>query len=106
MVALAGLVDAGFSGDWQARGYLSDAAADTARTACLTAAAAHVVLTGAAGFIAKAKGEGIGAAMVTLAVRSRAGGRGSCSGGARWVGRAWIGIFAVVVSYVSLARSK
>lgn len=69
MVALAGLVDAGFSGDWQARGYLSDAAADTARTACLTAAAAHVVLTGAAGFIAKAKGEGIGAAMITLAVR-------------------------------------
>ncbi|CAB1118911.1 unnamed protein product [Ectocarpus sp. CCAP 1310/34] len=67
VVALAGLVDAGFSGDWQARGYLSDAAADTARTACLTAAAAHVVLTGAAGFIAKAKGEGVGAAMVTLA---------------------------------------
>ncbi|CAM9587937.1 unnamed protein product [Ectocarpus fasciculatus] len=67
VVALAGLVDAGFSGDWQARGYLSDAAADTARTACLTAAAAHVVLTGAAGFIAKAKGEGIGAAMITLA---------------------------------------
>lgn len=69
MIALAGLVDAGFSGDWQARGYLSDAAAETARGACFAAAAAHVVLTGAAGFIARAKGEGLASAAVTLAVR-------------------------------------
>lgn len=69
MIALLGLVDAGFSGDWQARGYLSDAAAATARTACFTAAAAHVALTAAAGFIAQAKGEGLAAAAITLAVR-------------------------------------
>lgn len=71
MIALLGLVDAGFSGDWQARGYLSDAAAGTARVACYTAAAAHVVLTGAAGFIAQAKGEGLASAAVTLAVRRK-----------------------------------
>lgn len=68
VIALLGLVDAGFSGDWQARGYLSDAAAGTARTACFTAAAAHVVLTAAAGFVAQAKGEGLAAAAITLAV--------------------------------------
>eukprot|EP00752_Nemacystus_decipiens_P004635 g4229.t1 len=67
VIALLGLVDAGFSGDWQARGYLSDAAAGTARTACFTAAAAHVLLTAAAGFIAQAKGEGLAAAAITLA---------------------------------------
>ncbi|CAN0355884.1 unnamed protein product, partial [Hapterophycus canaliculatus] len=68
VIALLGLVDAGFSGDWQARGYLSDAASGTARMACYTAAAAHVVLTGAAGFIAQAKGEGLASAAITLAV--------------------------------------
>lgn len=69
MLALAGLVDAGFSGDWQARGVLSDAAADSARIACYTAAAAHVVLTGASAFIAQAKGAGLASAAATLAVR-------------------------------------
>ncbi|CAM9227876.1 unnamed protein product [Pylaiella littoralis] len=67
VIALLGLVDAGFSGDWQARGLLSDAAAATARTACLTAGAAHVVLTAAAGFIAQAKGGELAGAAVTLA---------------------------------------
>lgn len=71
VIALLGLVDAGFSGDWQARGLLSDAAAATARTACFTAGAAHVVLTAAAGFIAQAKGEGLASAAITLAVRER-----------------------------------
>lgn len=75
VIALAGLVDAGFSGDWQARGYLSDAAAETARTACFAAAAAHVALTAAAGFIAQAKGEGLAAAAITLAVRKKRAGR-------------------------------
>lgn len=69
MLTLAGLVDAGFSGDWQARGVLSEVAADSARMACYTAAAAHVVLTAASAFIAKAKGAGVGSAAITLAVR-------------------------------------
>lgn len=69
VVALAGLIDAGFSGDWQARGYLSDTAADTARVACYTAAAAHVVLTGVSAFIAQAKGADLATAAITLAVR-------------------------------------
>lgn len=69
MLSIACLVDAGFSGDWQARGVLSDMASDTARTACYTAAAAHVVLTGASAFIAKAKGVGIASAAATLLVR-------------------------------------
>lgn len=68
MVALAGLVDAGFSGDWQARGYLSDPAAETARAACLVAAGAHAVLTGAAAFVAKAKGVDVKTAAPTLLV--------------------------------------
>lgn len=68
-MAVASLVDAGFSGDWQARGVLSDAASDSARMACYTAAAAHLVLTGASAFIANAKGVGMASAAVTLLVR-------------------------------------
>lgn len=66
VLAVASLVDAGFSGDWQARGVLSDAASDSARMACYTAAAAHLVLTGASAFIANAKGVGMASAAVTL----------------------------------------
>ena len=62
-------MDAGFSGDWQARGVLSDAASDSARMACYTAAAAHLVLAGASAFIAKAKGVGVASAAITLLVR-------------------------------------
>lgn len=63
-------MDAGFSGDWQALGVLSDGAGETARVACYTAAAAHVVLTGAAAFIANTKGVGLAPAAITLAVRN------------------------------------
>lgn len=68
VLGVACLVDAGFSGDWQAQGVLSEAAADSARMACYTAAAAHVVLTGASAFVAQAKGADIASAAITLAV--------------------------------------
>lgn len=70
VLGLACLVDAGFSGDWQAQGVLSEAAADSARVACYTAAAAHMVLTGASAYIAQAKGADIASAAITLAVSS------------------------------------
>lgn len=68
MLALAGCADAGFSGDWVARDVLSEAAAGTARSALLTACAAHVVLTGFSAFLAKAKGVGVVGAAATLLV--------------------------------------
>lgn len=66
---MAGLVDAGFSGDWQARGLLSDAVAEIARSACYATAAAHAVLTGASVVLARAKGTNIVPALLTILVR-------------------------------------
>ena len=68
-LALGALVDAGFSGDWQALGVLSDAVAGTARQACYVAAAAHAALAGASAFIATSKGFGLAPAAMTLVVR-------------------------------------
>ncbi|CAM9111691.1 unnamed protein product [Ascophyllum nodosum] len=65
-LALGALVDAGFSGDWQALGVLSDAVAGTARQACYVAAAAHAALAGASAFIATSKGFGLAPAAMTL----------------------------------------
>jgi hypothetical protein len=56
-VALLGLIDGGFSGDWAAQGFVSEATEATLRQTVYAASSVHVVMATAAAYIASQKGE-------------------------------------------------